>query len=1196
MMMHMKERLRSNLHSIQPPNHSEAKLPTSGSFSRTELQLPVHDMLFASSGTVGVVDLGASQTVIGSKQVTELLQGLPDHIRSQVRRMPCQLVFRFGNQQTLSSQHALMLPLNSVWFRIAVVPGHTPFLLSSTFLKQIKAVIDTDEGTMWSKTLKQNIVLERSPKNLFLMDINQLWMPVEGAHMTECQTSDDSTLPENSQQPEPNTIAQGNGIPSAQSSEDQHVQDITINQVANHTEKFQTQTLLAQSPLIPTDTQHHAVINACGTISGSQEAAASSVEPDVSRGSGSHDLGRARDREDCVRGVQEGPDISSGIRRCQLDGVHPEEIREQREAGTHAVHPVCQASTADHAQDLLQHSACGKAEQSQAIPDPRGPMGCPLRLRSCDWSREQCHSGRDERSAQIQSDSAQSHRQRGDGHSRDADAPSWPEGEGGAMRHLSPEQAQQLQAKMFAEQVLFQDHDLSYDFHVDQECQSFHKLGIRHVQQFQKELQDVIQNQKQHRFRKPRLDFLEVMCSDDSAMVKQVISQGGRAKRFGLAEGDLSAKTGRRALFEILVTEQPHDLWYSPECGPWSKWSNLNMHKSMSGYENIFHKRQASIWQISLGIVLYRFQKQQTKQFHMEQPDGSLMIKSPLLSEIRNETQTCKFDLCKLGDLRDPVNSLPIRKRLQVLTTSRSLHRAIHGKLCNGEHAHQPIAGSTRVDDQNIARSKFTEIYPQKFAKQVVKVLLLDHHEKPIYAADTNPVPLKRRRLSNKMSPEEIARRDRIVDWQTVMSMANQLAPRVGNHIVDQGEIIDCIHQLCPDHQVHHIVLCRGTDRYAGPQMAMPKGTAPLRRRICIQRHHEVVDVDQEWEPWERLTLKALKRKGTPARVGLTIFASVKINPSPDAPVVPTESSSRSDRTASADDHSSHRDQPSFEIPEAKRACISRDHDTKSSETTPDLMHRQVIDLASQKHGPKFLELTNEQQSWLLKLHRNLGHPGTQKLAEFCRQVGCPDNMIHAVGDLKCSTCAEHKAPHLARPSAIHEPGEFGDVLSMDGIVWTNKQGQKYHIYHFIDQSTLFHTAMVTPAHSAEAAIEALHKCWLLWAGAPGLLCIDAATELNSEEFLQFLQRYGIQHRTIATDAHWQNSRSERHNAILQNILDRMDTEESLNTYEKVQLAVSQATHTKNQWSRRRGYPPEMLVFGKSTKVPGSNVSDTGTA
>ena len=150
------------------------------SHSHMDVESPdaTYDTHFALSGASGVVDLGASQTVISSNQVTELLQGLPDQIRAQVRRTPCQLTFRFGNHQTLMSKHALLLPLCGQWFRIAVVPGPTPFLLSSTFLKQIRAVIDTDEGTMYSKVLHKNLPMERSAR--FLMDVNQLWSSVHG--------------------------------------------------------------------------------------------------------------------------------------------------------------------------------------------------------------------------------------------------------------------------------------------------------------------------------------------------------------------------------------------------------------------------------------------------------------------------------------------------------------------------------------------------------------------------------------------------------------------------------------------------------------------------------------------------------------------------------------------------------------------------------------------------------------------------------------------------------------------------------------------------------------------------------------------------------------------------------------------------------------------------------------------------------
>ena len=157
------------------------------------------------------------------------------------------------------------------------------------------------------------------------------------------------------------------------------------------------------------------------------------------------------------------------------------------------------------------------------------------------------------------------------------------------------------------------------------------------------------------------------------------------------------------------------------------------------------------------------------------------------------------------------------------------------------------------------------------------------------------------------------------------------------------------------------------------------------------------------------------------------------------------------------------------------------------------------------------MRLGKETQAWLLKLHRNLGHPGAAKLGEFCKQLGCPIEIQKGIRDLKCSTCQEQQTPQIARPSAIHAPGDFGDVVSMDAVKWSNQQGSQFMFYHFVDQSTSYQTAVAVPSTSSTAAIQALLQGWISWAGPPGLLCVDAATELNSEEFLSSLRNMGFQ-------------------------------------------------------------------------------------
>jgi hypothetical protein len=138
--------------------------------------------------------------------------------------------------------------------------------------------------------------------------------------------------------------------------------------------------------------------------------------------------------------------------------------------------------------------------------------------------------------------------------------------------------------------------------------------------------------------RAPKLDVLEVMCSDHSELAKQADSLGGRARRFGLSQGDLQTVAGRKKLFEILIMGNPEHLWYSPECGPWSMWSNFNMGRSMDGFYDVLEKRRQSLWQLSLAVVLFRFQASRSKHFHLEQPDGSKMLIQECLREIRGKT------------------------------------------------------------------------------------------------------------------------------------------------------------------------------------------------------------------------------------------------------------------------------------------------------------------------------------------------------------------------------------------------------------------------------------------------------------------------------------------------------------------------------------------------------------------------------
>ena len=69
---------------------------------------------------------------------------------------------------------------------------------------------------------------------------------------------------------------------------------------------------------------------------------------------------------------------------------------------------------------------------------------------------------------------------------------------------------------------------------------------------------------------------------------------------------------------------------------------------------------------------------------------------------------------------------------------------------------------------------------------------------------------------------------------------------------------------------------------------------------------------------------------------------------------------------------------------------------------------------------------------------------------------------------------------------------------------------------------------------------------------------VDSGTELNSEEFQQFLQRFSIRCTTVAPEAHWQNGTIERHGSFLQHMLSKVDMEVPISSYQQLQLAWNQ--------------------------------------
>ena len=1140
-------------------------------------QSPAADILSAdddatgdlSSGATGILDTGATKTVIGSQYVKGFLNALSPELRAQVTRGPCNVLFRFGNQGTLMSQHSMIVPLGPLRLRIAIVPGHTPLLLSNTLLRVLRASVNMETHELSSVHLQAPVKLALSKRGLFMLSVDDLAQSMHHGRRTVGTTFHVETVNA--------SLSKG-------------AERITHRQPEGSSDALKS--------------QRHGRL-------GEEDQRPGAVD-DGGPG-GEHDAGRVganegQDWEDLQR-VHLRRDVAQSQGLGEMDA---EGLRGQREATAPHAAPVCAAE-----------GAAGRDQPSSLCPgqgEEQGLWSGEGRGGSTDADGADGHGGR----ARGMGDGRGRRQAGGDlAHPERDGAPLGQAGQHGGHDGTDPvtdhvpaaesgkcpidRSVESIEARIHVCDIDAIEDDLKDDLSDDLKVEvSGHDMQLvqRLVTQYAREIRRI---QEEVPTGGTNMFMFEVFCGPMSQLVRQCQAAQVSAQRFTRERNDLCTAVGRHELFREMVRHRPEHIWFAPTCTVWSGWSALNGSKSVEAYEQLTASRISMLHQVALGIVLLRFQRHYGHHMHWEQPRGSVMNRLACLREVRQLCHQANFDMCVAGDLRCPQTGMPMQKKTTVFTTHGPLHDMLEHQRCWQHEQHQTIEGSVWANGERINRSRFSENYTRKFARQVVQVLRNQQYkprQDPGWAlavdAEVTPTPAKRMRVQDRHEvglrrpvpsevqqvgwrrpvPSEVQRlddpkRQRIEGKQppSTEAKAKELVriihgqtPRVGKIELRDPTVLQLAQDLFPDRSAKAIVACRGTDRTIGPPAGLSPQDAPWRRSLMIRRHDGALAMETSWEDWSKLPKIRLVRTNHACKLNITVFGSEH------------ETSTETPREVTP------REVLTDEAPEP-----TNETSVQSAGCSPERVHAEAAD---PHQGWAFKQLSIGERQWLAKVHKNLGHPHADRLASALKDQGYGVRIVEAARQYQCSTCLEGRHASAARPATLRDPLDFNDRVSMDGVLFSTKAGQQYRIYHLVDHGTSFQTAFVAPNSSSERIIEGITQAWLSWAGAPGELCVDAGREFNSDQFQRFLQSHNIRCRTTAARAHWQNGRAERHGAVLQSMLTKFDEEQAIVTMDDMQQALWAVTQAKNALSVRRGYSPEILVLGKATKVPASVTSD----
>ena len=912
------------------------KSPVPPVVSMTNPQVETSDdvICFATHGTHGVLDLGASKTVIGSEFVPSLIQGLQECIPGKIRRCSCRITFRFGNQGTLTSEQALVIPIGKLMLKVAIVPGRTPFLLSNSLMRALEARIDCRTYTLMSPMFTKEVPLDLTSRGLFLLDVCKLihsasvrdakgqvvaaetGVETHIAHEEEsCRPIGDQGQHAKSVQANSQTSAETNngpikGLSSNDLDKGDKVKGVIASRVqpavhssseyqrvsvAQHVNKWNIITQMSTNREHPQivvqdlpseDPTHRSIAKSHVQPIDPEPAIEECTRTGWKGRSGSHDDGTAVAGASDVRSQVCQPHIPAHVGQPpRVDSVHGRSLCQQREEGPPKVDAIreseaavcgeCPGPDASHAKGesvpritgttgKVQGNAPAQAK-GQGVFDFSGisrrsslrnayqrPVGGGLRGHRCS-TRVVLPGDYDGRfdPRECRGDADQDHPDRASspaGHPTPGESHAQPPGR-------PPPGPELVRVDNLTDPCLSASHETA----------QVHSI----IQQITQELQSVL---SRTRPMGKAYTLAEVFCSSRSPLTQQVNALGQKAIRFGYDQGDLATVEGRVALFTQIAVHRPEHVWFSPTCGPWSSWTNLNMSRSLEHFHEYQQKREDLLYQIALGIVLCRHQVSHGKHMHWEQPGRSLMVRLPCMQEIHHYTQACQFDMCRAGSLVDPVSHIPIRKSMVLLTTSKRMYHRFHGLTCLGNHEHQSIEGSVMHGQHRVLRSQYTEVYPRKFARAAAQIMCHNKFERPLHwnqiwpllnaernsacesdealvaepqrSADKfpksellTPVPLqeadpKRRRVDGKQPPvlcQELV--------QEVIDQVAKVLPRVGRMQITSPNLLRGISNILPDKDIVQVIACRGTDRTVGPPTDLHRDEAPYRRSIMLMRN-----------------------------------------------------------------------------------------------------------------------------------------------------------------------------------------------------------------------------------------------------------------------------------------------------------------------------------------------------------------------
>ena len=561
------------------------------------------------------------------------LRKLPPSIREQIREVPSQIGFRFGNNQVEHSFKQLQIPLEHgrqrIWLLVEVVPKATPFLLSIKAMKSLGASIDLENNTCYLKKLNRSLPLRENANGLFVIDMFDLCRSPDKpstAPAAFVASSHQLIAPPGLDPPLhfKNAIASGSsgGFESVVRGSDGELEGALLHVVHSH------ESPAAQRGDAGAGHDSNSTADQRGEGSTNEDYRAGRSDPTTMPGPSSeiqwtyvgkpgahHRLRSMGDGRDGGR-VQSTSKCWSGPKYFPTDAIDQSASDEHEDCGDASGSQP--SSSSWPTQDIKgTNQSCSpnafRKQPSRTHKPCFGKLGSKASVLGSQAPGQDIRVDLQQRSGvcEVAAGSKGLH-DRGCGGLR-------------KLLHHSPAPGV-CSSELRPEVGCWQTIRDSPVYHAKHE-----EVVMSHEEAMW--LKDVHKLIKKGNNNCPQLDILEVYAYSDSQLTEVATACGLKAKRFTKEDGDLSTPEGRTSLIMYVWLYRPKNLWLSPECAPWSAWNRFNSYRSMQGFRRVWQVQQDSRVHLKLCILLAKIQASEGRHTHLENPWTSGMWNQRELEE-----------------------------------------------------------------------------------------------------------------------------------------------------------------------------------------------------------------------------------------------------------------------------------------------------------------------------------------------------------------------------------------------------------------------------------------------------------------------------------------------------------------------------------------------------------------------------------